>query len=175
MLHCFVQSMASGWSELSSGTARIQELDETNRFQQSFCGTVSLTSIGQKHFCNYCCSLWVSGGSCRKVWIILVNLQIWRPSYLYLWSHSWIIFSLEAAFPKKSGSQQEAELCMDDFLSLRNFACWNGIFRLAESSKGWLVKKKKCLSTLGDQQHLIFHFAKQSCIDSILIYKLSLK
>lgn len=31
---------------------------------------------------------------------------------------------------------------MDEFLCLRNFVCWDSIFRLAESSKGWLVKKE---------------------------------
>lgn len=187
--------------ELPGGTARaagIQELDETDTFQQfsskkttltvvwvcfvflfclrffgvfcfCFCGTPLLTSVSQQHFYNYYCSVWkVIVPGFRYSWYVLIS----GGCHICIYDLSnWIISSLEAAFSNLKKKKKKAELCMREFLSSRNLACWNSIFRLAECSEGWLVKKEEWLSTLADQQQCLnFHFAKQSCIDSILMY-----
>lgn len=120
-LHCIVQSVTSEWS-VSFQVSWLELLGlrklVTDTFEQSCCGTPTLTSVSQQPFYSYYPSLWrvtlpVFGyswyvlmfGGCHWCVYVYVDIDI---SCVSLWSCNWIIFSLETVFYEWSGSSLEA-------------------------------------------------------------------
>lgn len=81
-LHCVVQSVTSEWS-VSFQVSWLELLGlrklVTDTFEQSCCGTPTLTSVSQQPFYSYYPSLW-RVTTC--VWIFLVCLDVWRLSLM---------------------------------------------------------------------------------------------